>query len=130
GNMDYSSLNPQDADDNRLRQTGVYVIDHVEIGRVVVSGALRHDRTTSETLAVSGPNSSQDDQATTGRLGLMYRFDFGLSPYISYSEAFVPNLGTNSTGESLDPTTGEQKEVGVKYLSPARDFAVNAAWFD
>lgn len=130
GNMDYSALNPQDANDNRLKQTGVYFIDHVEIGRLVVSGALRHDRTTSETLAVSGPNTLVDDKATTGRLGLMYRFDFGLSPYISYSEAFIPNLGTNNAGDSLDPTTGKQKEAGIKYLSPAQDLAIQAAWFD
>ncbi len=30
------------------------------------------------------------------RTGLLYAFDFGLSPYISYSTSFEPNLQTNS----------------------------------
>lgn len=130
GNMNYAALDPHDLDDNRLEQTGVYVIDHMTIGHVVVSGALRRDWTTSTLLTVTGPDSSQDDSATTGRIGLMYQFDFGLSPYISYSEAFVPNLGTNTAGATLDPSTGKQKEAGLKYLSPSGHFAAHVAWFD
>ncbi|MBA4722331.1 MAG: TonB-dependent siderophore receptor [Alcanivorax sp.] len=129
GDVNYAALDPQDMNDNELKQTGVYLVDHMEVGRVVVSSALRYDDTTSTTLVVNGADTDKDDHATTGRLGLMYRFDFGLSPYISYSESFVPNLGT-SGGQSLDPTTGEQREAGIKYLSPAKDWEVTAAWFD
>lgn len=131
GDVNYAVLDPQDANDNEIKQTGVYIIDHMEIGRVVVSGALRYDDSSSRTLGANGvADTRKDDHATTGRLGLMYRFDSGLSPYISYSEAFVPNLGTNDAGEGLDPTTGKQKEAGVKYLSVEHDLAVTAAWFD
>jgi len=129
GNVNYAALDPEDRPDNQLKQTGVYFIDHMEIDRVVVSGALRYDDTTSSTLGVNGVDTDQDDHATTGRLGLMYRFDFGLSPYISYSESFTPNLGL-SGGETLDPTTGEQREAGVKYRSSEHDLSVTAAWFD
>lgn len=129
GNVNYAVLDPQDADDNELKQTGVYMIDHVDIGRVSVSGALRYDDTTSTTLGVNGVDTDKDDHATTGRIGLMYNFDFGLSPYISYSESFVPNLGI-SNGRTLDPTTGEQREAGIKYLSEPLALSITAAWFD
>ncbi|MBF1801145.1 TonB-dependent siderophore receptor [Alloalcanivorax profundimaris] len=130
GDVAYGVLDPQDANDNKIKQTGVYLIDHVEIGRVVVSGALRRDDSTNKVYVVGGDNTESDDEETSGRLGLMYRFDFGLSPYISYSEAFVPNLGTTANGESLDATTGEQREAGFKYLSPRKDLSITAAWFD
>ncbi|WP_232802346.1 TonB-dependent siderophore receptor [Alloalcanivorax mobilis] len=131
GDVNYAELDPQDANDNEIKQTGVYLIDHMEIGRMVVSGALRYDDSSSRTLGANGvADTRKDDTATTGRLGLMYRFDSGIAPYISYSEAFVPNLGTNTAGEGLDPTTGKQKEAGVKYLSPEGSLEVTAAWFD
>ncbi|HCO01250.1 MAG TPA: TonB-dependent siderophore receptor, partial [Methylophaga sp.] len=83
-------------------------------------------------LAVNGPNVTSDEQETTGRIGLMYRFDNGLSPYISYSEAFSMNLGTDGTSaaNTLKPTTGEQEEIGIKYLSPDKTLAVTMAYFD
>lgn len=128
GNVNYASLAPVDRNDNGIRQTGVYLIDHVEIGRVVVSGALRHDESANTVYLVNGSQNQSKDSETTGRLGLMYQFDFGLSPYISYSEAFVPNLGTND-GSSLAATTGEQQEAGIKYLNDAGDLSVTAAYF-
>ncbi|MBM1145932.1 TonB-dependent siderophore receptor [Alcanivorax sp. ZXX171] len=130
GDVAYGVLDPEDANDNKIKQNGVYLIDHMEIGRVVVSGALRRDDSNNKLYRVGGANTESDDEETTGRLGLMYRFDFGLSPYISYSEAFVPNLGTTANGESLDATTGEQREAGFKYLSPRKDLSITAAWFD
>ncbi|MBM7333034.1 TonB-dependent siderophore receptor [Alloalcanivorax marinus] len=130
GNVNYAVLDPQDANDNEIKQTGVYVIDHMEIDRVVVSGALRYDDSTNKVLAVNGADTESTDTETTARLGLMYRFDSGISPYVSYSESFVPNLGTDGNGQSLDASTGEQREVGVKYLSPNKDLSVEAAWFD
>lgn len=130
GNVNYAVLDPQDANDNEIKQTGAYIIDHMEIDRVVVSSALRYDDSTNTTLGVNGVDTESDDTETSGRLGLMYRFDFGLSPYVSYSESFVPNLGVDGLGQGLDPTTGEQREAGFKYLSPEGDLSVTAAWFD
>ncbi|MEE2869901.1 MAG: TonB-dependent siderophore receptor [Pseudomonadota bacterium] len=129
GNVVYSALTPEDRDDNGIRQTGIYLIDHIDIGNVVVSGALRHDESTNKLYKVAGSNVESDDSETTGRLGLMYQFDFGLSPYISYSEAFVPNLGPNNSGGTLEATTGEQQEAGLKYLNDAGDLSVTAAYY-
>jgi iron complex outermembrane receptor protein len=121
-----------DRTDNKIKQTGIYVIDHMEIGKTVVSTALRHDKSENTEFTPTGPNVTSDDSATTGRLGVMYRFDNGASPYVSYSESFMPNLGTSGGGEpgALDPTIGEQTEVGLKYLNEAGDLSVDVAWFD
>lgn len=132
GNLQLDALDPVDRPDNEIEQVGIYLADHIEVGRVVVSAGLRHDWAENRTLAVSGPDTVSDQEATTGRLGLMYRFDNGVSPYISYSEAFTMNLGTDGTAaaNALDPTTGDQKEAGVKYLSPDKSLAISAAYFD
>ncbi|CAN0574411.1 unnamed protein product, partial [Ectocarpus sp. 12 AP-2014] len=132
GNLQLDALNPVDRPDNEIEQVGIYLADHIEIGRVVVSAGLRHDWAENRTLELSGPDTVNNQEATTGRLGLMYRFDNGVSPYISYSEAFTMNLGTDGTAaaNALEPTTGDQREAGVKYLSPDKSLAISAAYFD
>ena len=132
GNLQLDSLAPSDRPDNEIEQVGVYLGDHIELGPVVVSAGLRHDWAENRTLALSGPDTVSDQEETTGRVGLMYRFDNGVSPYISYSEAFSMNLGNDGTANPspLKPTTGDQEEVGVKYVSPDQSLAVSVAYFD
>lgn len=132
GNLQDGVISPTDRPDNEIRQTGIYIADHMEIGPVVISAALRRDWAKNTQLAVSGPNTSSDENETTGRIGVMYRFDNGLSPYASYAEAFTMNLGSDGTPSAgtLDPTTGTQREYGVKYLSADNSLAVTAAYFD
>ena len=129
GTVNYAALNPADRPDNEIKQTGIYLIDHMDIGNFAISGALRHDDSTNTTLAVSGPDTKSDDEETTGRLGLMYLFDFGLSPYVSYAQSFNPNLGTDGFGQSLDASTGEQEEAGLKYMNDSGDLSITAAYF-
>lgn len=45
----------------------------------------------------------------------MYNFDNGIAPYFSYSESFLPVLATGPSGQMLNPETGVQYEVGIKY---------------
>lgn len=132
GNVNRDVLNPQDRTDNEIEQLGLYIIDHMEVGNTVISTALRRDNSKNTELHPDGSSTETKDNVTSGRVGLMYRFEFGFSPYVSYSEAFVPNLGSDGTGEggSLKPTTGEQKEVGFKYLSNNEDTSLTFAWFD
>lgn len=61
--------------------------------------------------------TQQNDSKFTWRTGLLYAFDSGLSPYISYSTSFEPNLQTNRAPgvAPFRPTTGEQTEIGLKY---------------
>lgn len=132
GNLQDEVITPSDRPDNEIRQTGVYIADHMEIGPVVISGALRRDWAKNTQLAMSGPDTTSDENETTGRIGVMYRFENGFSPYMSYAEAFSMNLGTDGTAaaSTLKPTTGDQREYGFKYLSPDRSLAVTAAYFD
>lgn len=133
----YGLVNPAalptgDRADNKIVQTGVYAMDHMEWGPWVVSGAVRHDSARNTLLPVVGANTVARNTETTGRLGLMYRFENGISPYISKSTAFSPNLGNDGTAAAgiLKPTTGEQKEAGVKYLSASGKTSATFAWFD
>lgn len=132
GNLNDSVITPSDRPDNEIEQFGLYVADHIEIGPVVVSAGLRHDWAENRRLNLTGADTVSDEEATTGRAGVMYRFDNGLSPYISYAEAFSMNLGTDGTASAntLKPTTGEQQEAGIKYVSPDRSLGVTAAYFD
>lgn len=133
GFVNESLLTLADRPDNKIVQTGLYMMDHVEWGPWVLSGALRRDDNRNTLLNVGAtPNATVKNSATTGRLGLMYRFDIGLSPYLSYSEAFVPNLGTDGTSSAsfLKPTTGQQKEAGAKFISKSGNTSAALAWFD
>lgn len=132
GSLNLNNLPWTDRPDNKIVQTGLYLTDHVIWGPWIVSGALRHDRARNEVLNLTTPNTVVNNTATTGRLGLMYQFDGGVAPYISVSNAFVPNLGTNgaASAEFLKPTTGTQKEVGAKYLSKDGKTSAAFAWFD
>lgn len=122
--------NATDRPDNEIKQTGLYVIDSIEIGRTVVSAALRYDESENKTLAPGSTNTVSNDDETTGRIGVMYRFDNGIRPYLSYSQSFAPNLGTDGSGNSLDATRGTQEEAGLKYLSARADLSIDLAWFN
>lgn len=128
-----TALTRVDRPDSKIVQTGAYLMDHMEWGPWVLSGALRYDDNKNTTLNLgSTPHTLVKNTATTGRAGLMYRFENGVSPYVSYSEAFVPNLGTDGTSSAsfLKPTTGKQKEAGLKYLSHSGNTSAAFAWFD
>jgi len=132
GFVNFTALTFSDRPDNAIEQTGVYLSDHAEWGPWVLSGAVRRDSARDKVIPVSGPASVVKNTETSGRVGLMYRFANGLSPYVSWSTAFQPNLGTDGTpgGGFLKPTTGEQKELGAKYLSAGGDTSVAFAAFE
>ncbi|MCY0656347.1 TonB-dependent receptor domain-containing protein, partial [Klebsiella pneumoniae] len=72
-----------------------------------------------------------NDAQFTGRAGLLYAFDNGISPYVSYSTSFDPNLYPGAPGaDPLKPTTGKQTEVGVKYQIPGGNTLLTLSWFD
>lgn len=130
GFVNTAVLTWKDNPDNQIIQTGFYAMDHMEWNQWVLSVALRHDKARNRTWNIAPVADVEvDNAATTGRVGLMYRLG-GWAPYISYSEAFVPNLGLAIQGSYLRPTTGEQKEAGVKYLSASGDTSAALAWFD
>lgn len=60
----------------------------------------------------------------------MYLADNGLAPYVSYSEGFTANSGTDYHGKPFDPTKARQYEAGVKFQPKGSDSSVSAAIFE
>lgn len=78
----------------------------------------------------SSTDKAQPQSAFTWRAGIIYKFNFGLSPYFSYSTSFVPQIGsTDYQGRPFLPLTGKQLEAGLKYKVPNRDILLTAAAF-
>lgn len=103
-------------------QTGVYAQDQTKIDNWVLTFGGRYDWARVETLdrLSTDPAEVQNDEAFSGRAGLTYVFDFGLAPYVSYSESFLPTAGfgydRNADAQyAFEPTTGQQYEAGIKY---------------
>ena len=130
--VDESAFSPATNEQQNLDQAGAYVQDQLswQNWELLVSG--RYDwaevRTTDFTDASS---TQQNDNKFTWRTGLLYAFDFGLSPYISYSTSFEPNLQTNRAPGvgPFDPSEGKQVEVGVKY-QPDPNALITLALYD
>src|SRR5262249_5765008 len=101
------------------KQLGLYVHDQIRIGNWALALGGRHDWASTDPLdRLDGLTTQQRDKAFTGRAGLVYLFDNGLSPYVSYSESFRPTLSTDYFGQPFSAETGRQYEVGVKYAPP------------
>jgi hypothetical protein len=116
-------------------QRGLYIQDQIKLGKWTAVLGLRHDWLDISYTA----NPNLKESATTGRAGLMYSFDFGLTPYVSYSTSFTAQPGESvimNPGSSTPilgpakPLQGEQFEVGFKYQMPGKPFVINAAYFD
>lgn len=114
------------------RQIGLYLQDHVHVYEhwiLTLNGRLDWARTeTRDRLAEN--RTEQDDRAFSGRVGLVYKSDLGLAPYASYSESFLPSLGTDEAGTPFDPERGQQVEVGAKYQPPGSNSFATIALFD
>ena len=122
-----------------VEQVGIYASDEIEYGHWRAGLALRHDRNKSEgqsntlyTVPGSGgtPGTvdlTRDDSATTGQASVGYVWDNGVSAYLSYGTSFQSFAEPGDTGTALDPTTGEQWEVGAKYLPATLDAYLSAS---
>ncbi len=119
---------------NTQDQVGVYLQDQIKIDRFTLSLTGRHDWADAETVSTAvypfTGTKLQKDQATTGRIGINYLFDFGLSPYASYTTSFQPIAGADLSGNVFKPTTGEGKEIGVKFKPVGMNLMLTAAVFE
>jgi iron complex outermembrane receptor protein len=114
-------------------QLGFYAQDQIAWDRLRLTFGLRHDFASSETVTrANSSHTSQVDDATTWRAGLLYLFDNGIAPYVNYATSFLPNAGTASPargGAPFDPTTGQQYEAGVKFQPNGMNSYLQAAIF-
>lgn len=108
------------------KQLGIYVQDQIRFfDRISVVLGARRDRVTG--------SSGQKDNATTFRAGVIGEIGAGISPFISYTESFLPvagriDNGDGTFGDPYRPQTGTQYEAGIKW-QPAPSTLVTATIF-
>ncbi|PCI53299.1 MAG: hypothetical protein COB36_12730 [Alphaproteobacteria bacterium] len=97
-------------------RTGIYLNDQISIGehwRFLLG--VRYD----EFKSVFRGTTTQKAENLTPRIGVLYIAQPNLSFYGSFSQSFEPNPivsnAFSNAGEILDPTLGEQFEIGVKW---------------
>lgn len=115
----------------KTNQTGFYLQDQMQWnGFTLMLGARQdwYERESFEQLSSARSNLEQDE--LTLRTGLLYKFESGFAPYIAYTESFEPQTATDASGQPLDPSLGEQVEVGIKYEAPNERAFVTFSLFD
>ncbi|WP_319797808.1 TonB-dependent siderophore receptor [Nitrobacter sp.] len=123
-------------------QTGLYLQDQIKFDRLVLTLGGRYDfaRQFGPTRNLTNGSVTQQDvpaEAFTRRASLLYLFDEGVAPYVSYSEAFEPIVSgrvydpdLGSAGRIPKPISSRQYEAGIKYQPPGTNILLSAAWFD
>lgn len=118
---------PYDLD---TRQLGVYASAQLRVGeRWNFNAGIRHDRAKSSGNINAG-DASYDVSHNSINVGAMYISDYGVSPYIGYSESFKPVAGVDGYGAAYRPYEAKQTEIGVKLEPSWLDGTLTIAYFD
>ncbi len=120
--------------DSTLSQVGLYAQDELAFDNWRATVGLRQDWAQTEGDSINRNTNvarplDKNDQKLTGRAGLSYIFDNGVAPYVSYATSFEP-VPVPSNSQPLDPTTGEQVEIGVKYQPDSWNGFLSLAAYD
>jgi len=103
---------------NRTNRVGVYGQNLITLAdnlKVLLGGRFDWVRSTDGEILASGESStSAENTAFSPRVGIVYQPIQPVSLYASWGRSFQPEFGISQTGETFDPTIGEQFEVGVK----------------
>ena len=122
GDFDFNNRDPNNSGPysvvNKQHQVGVYIQDQAEWDRVVLTAGGRYDWVEQQTITRGqfANTKERKDNQFTGRVGVNYLFDNGITPYISYSESFEPNTAASAAGVVFKPSKGKQYEAGIKYV--------------
>ncbi len=112
------------------RQFGMYASAQLRVGEHWnFNAGVRHDRAKG-TGNINGGDAGYDVSHNSFNVGAMYISDYGVSPYISYSESFKPVSGVDGYGRTYQPYEAKQTEVGVKLEPSWLDGALTVAYFD
>ncbi|HEX7913932.1 MAG TPA: TonB-dependent siderophore receptor [Paraburkholderia sp.] len=108
---------------------GAYAQDQVKWNRWALTLGGREDWVSlRQDDREAGTRTKQDVSAFSGRVGLTYQGDYGLSPYVGYSTSFDPVIGVKMYGGGLpEPTRGRQIEAGLRWQPPGKNLMLSAA---
>ena len=107
-------------------QLGIYAQNQITIAeRVHVLVGGRRDKATSTRNGVD----ELDQTAWTFRGGVIADLIYGVSPYFSYSESFLPVPGGDFFGNPFQPREARQYEAGVKW-APIDGALITFSYFD
>jgi iron complex outermembrane receptor protein len=115
------------------KQVGVYLQDQIKLDRFTLVLSGRNDFVDIDNNNRIGTSLSRDDSKFSGRAGLIYNFDSGVAPYVSYATSYNPIIGVNGAGATSTlqlPETGQQAEIGVKYQPAGFNGHFGLAYFD
>ena len=139
-NPDYSAFTaPAEEDipfffDDKLKgdRLGIYLQDQIYFtDNLILLAGLRYD-TIKQTIEdnLTDSEQTQNDDAFTPRVGIVYKPVDTVSLYASYSRSFNPNDTTDADGNFLKPEEGEGFEVGVKTELIKDKLSATLAYFD
>lgn len=117
-NFDPPSNQPQDVRLASTDRVGFYLQDQMSLldGRLKLLFGGRYDDLHQENKRNDVSSPEVDEDAFTGRVGILYDLTEHLSTYASVSQSFTPqSSGTvDKNGNLLDPEEGLQYEIGFK----------------
>ncbi|MCA6059911.1 TonB-dependent siderophore receptor [Thalassolituus sp. ST750PaO-4] len=110
GAPDDSMFTYTDNPEQKIDSIGLYVSDQISYDNWRFTAGLRYDEVDNDT-----GSAKQSDDALSASAGVLYAFDNGLAPYISYSESFETVVGIDANGKQLEPREATQYEAGLKF---------------
>ncbi|MEW4447780.1 TonB-dependent siderophore receptor [Qipengyuania sp. JC766] len=93
-------------------RTGIYVLDELTIGRLILVGGIRRDD-----FYDNSDGTVFEDSQTTYRGGVVYRVTDEISAFGQYATSFEPQSAASQNplaGGPFAPTTGDIYEAGIK----------------
>lgn len=114
----------------RLKQEGLYAMNKFDWNdTVLLNLAVRRDNYDSSSY-ISLVNNSNSGDKNTHNASIMVKTPLGISPYVTHSTSFNPQLGADASGRAYKPFNGKQLEVGFKYDPSWLKASFNLAFFD
>ena len=116
--------------DLNTRQFGMYASTQLKVGEHLnFNAGIRHDRAKSSGT-INGGDAGYDVSHNSFNVGAIYISDYGVSPYVSYSESFKPVSGVDGYGNTYLPYEARQIETGLKLEPTWLDGTITIAYFD
>lgn len=121
---------------NHLQYVGLYAKDTMRLAGFrpvdnwVIGLGGRYDWSKIKSNNQNLGLTKKSDKAFSINASAMYQFDNKFAPYVSYSTSFLPNTDKGVGGKVLDPETGSQREVGVKWQNVEQTLQGSLSYYD